>query len=266
MRSTGGAPVPDRAALFDLTGRVAVVTGGASGLGEAIAHGFARQGALVVLADLDAERLSATAEELPTAHPESGGVDTLRLDVTDAEAVEQAFADVVATHGSLDVLVNSAGIVALDPVDEVPERTWEKVLQVNLTGTFLACRAAGTHMKAAAYGRIVNIASQAAHVALEHHAAYGASKSGLFGLTRSLARELGPHGVTANTISPTVVMTELGRQAWDGPHGEAHRAEIPVRRFAEPEEIAAAVVYLSSQEAAMVNGADLRIDGGFTIV
>ncbi|MDZ5077683.1 GolD/DthD family dehydrogenase [Nesterenkonia sp. HG001] len=254
------------AALFDLTGRVAVVTGGASGLGQAIAHGFARQHAKVVLADLDADRLTATAEQLRAAHPDGGGVDTRRLDVIDAEAVEETLAAVVADHGAVDILVNSAGIVALDPVEQVPVETWEKVLQVNLTGTFLACRAAGRHMKAAEYGRIVNIASQAAHVALEHHAAYGASKSGLFGLTASLARELGPHGVTANTISPTVVMTELGRQVWDGPHGEAHQAEIPTRRFAEPEEIAAAVVYLSSQEAAMVNGADLRIDGGFTIV
>ncbi|GAB3184282.1 D-threitol dehydrogenase [Nesterenkonia halophila] len=264
MSPTENAPRPAR--LFDLTGRVAVVTGGASGLGEAISRGFAGQGATVVLADRDAERLQVAAARLRADHPDGGGVDTRTVDVTDAAAVEEVFGDIADAHGRMDILVNSAGVVALAPVEELAPETWETILSVNLTGTFHACQAAARRMKEAGHGRIVNIASQAAHVALDQHAAYGASKSGLFGLTASLARELGPHGVTANTISPTVVMTELGKQAWDGPHGEAHQEQIPTRRFAEPEEIAAAVVYLSSTEAAMVNGADLRIDGGFTIV
>lgn len=264
MSPTENAPRPER--LFDLTGRVAVVTGGASGLGEAVSRGFAGQGATVVLADRDAERLEAAAARLRADHPDGGGVDARTVDVTDAAAVDACIGAIVAEHGRVDILVNSAGVVALDPVDELSPETWETILSVNLTGTFHACQAAARRMKEAGFGRIVNIASQAAHVALDQHAAYGASKSGLFGLTASLARELGPHGITANTISPTVVMTDLGKQAWDGPHGEAHKEQIPARRFAEPEEVAAAVVYLSSTEAAMVNGADLRIDGGFTIV
>ncbi|GAA3713010.1 D-threitol dehydrogenase [Zhihengliuella alba] len=249
--------------MFDLTGRLALVTGGASGLGEAIAHGLARQGADVVLADLNEARLDAVAQDVGR-HGRT--VETLLLDVTDRPAVTAALDEVVARHGRIDVVVNSAGVAALDPVDSVPDAHWDLVLGVNLTGTFAVCRAAASHMRRAGYGRIINIASQAAHVALEHHAAYSASKSGLFGLTSTLARELGPDGVTANTISPTVVMTDLGRKAWEGPHGEAHKAQIPARRFAEPEEIAAAAVFLASTEAAMVNGADLKVDGGFTVV
>ena len=249
--------------MFELNGRVALITGGASGLGEAIAHGLAQQGAAVVLADRDAERLQKVSAELE----ETGAqVSTVELDVTDRPGVDRAVAGVVEDQGSLDIVVNSAGIVALDAVDQLPDEAWDRTLEINLSGTFAVCRAAGAQMKDQQYGRIINIASQAAHVALEHHAAYSASKSGLFGLTTSLARELGPYSVTANTISPTVVMTDLGRKAWDGPHGDAHRAEIPAQRFAEPEEIAATAVFLASTEAAMVNGADLRVDGGFTIV
>lgn len=259
--------------MFDLSGRVALITGGASGLGEAIAYGFARQGASLVLADLDAARLEKVSAELRAAGAGGGTqvstgptVNTVQLDVTDRAAVDAAVAGVADSCGRLDIVVNSAGIVMLDPVEALPDDHWDRILEINLSGSFAVCRAAGAQMKSQQYGRIINIASQAAHVALEHHAAYSASKSGLFGLTTSLARELGPHGVTANTISPTVVMTELGRKAWEGPHGEAHKAEIPARRFAEPEEIAAAAVFLASTEAAMVNGADLRVDGGFTIV
>ncbi|WP_189348260.1 GolD/DthD family dehydrogenase [Zhihengliuella salsuginis] len=248
--------------LFDLTGRTALVTGGASGLGKAIARTLAGQGAAVVLADVDAAQLEAAAGEFAADGHE---VQTIAMDVTDRDAVTAAVDTLAERVGRIDILVNSAGIALLDPVEEVPDGHWDKVVGINLTGTFAVCRAVAAHMKRAGYGRIVNIASQAAHVALEHHAAYAASKSGLFGLTRSLAGELGPHGVTANTLSPTVVLTDLGRKAWSGPRGDAHKAQIPTRRFAEPQEIAAAALYLASAEAAMVNGTDLRIDGGFTI-
>ncbi|GGE58698.1 D-threitol dehydrogenase [Nesterenkonia cremea] len=251
------------AGMFDLSGRVAMITGGASGLGEAIAHGLAQQGAAVVLADRDADRLQKVSADLQQAGAQ---VSTVELDVTDRGGVDRAVTGVAEDQGCLDILVNSAGVVALDPVEQLPDEAWDRTLEINLSGTFAVCRAAGAQMKAQQHGRIINIASQAAHVALEHHAAYSASKSGLFGLTTSLARELGPYGVTANTISPTVVMTELGKKAWADPHGDAHKAEIPARRFAEPEEIAATAVFLASKEAAMVNGADLRVDGGFTIV
>lgn len=249
--------------MFNLSGRTALITGGASGLGEAIARGLIGQGAAVVLADSNADRLQTASVELTET---GAAVDTVALDVTDRLGVVAAVDALVNRHEKIDILVNSAGITVTAPVAEIQDEHWDKLLDVNLTGTFAICRAIAGHMKAAAYGRIINIASQAAHVALEHHAAYAASKTGLFGLTGALARELGPHGVTANTISPTVVMTEMGRHVWTGPHGDAHTAQIPTRRFAEPSEVAAAAVFLASTEAAMVNGADIRVDGGFTIV
>lgn len=252
--------------MFDLTGHTALITGGGSGLGAAIAHGLAAQGAAVVLADLSAENLRNTRDQLIQTGYDEAAVETVELDVTDRGQVSRVVDELARRHDGVEILINSAGVVFLDPVESITDEHWDTTLAVNLSGSFAVARAVAAPMREAGYGRIITIASQAAHAALEHHAAYAASKTGLFGLTGALARELGPHGVTANTISPTVVMTELGRRAWDGPHGEAHKAEIPARRFAEPKEIAAAAVYLASREAAMVNGADLRVDGGFTIV
>lgn len=235
--------------MFDLTDRVALVTGAASGIGAEVASALAAQGARVAGADL--AEVTGTA----SAH---------RVDVADPDAAEACVREVVDRHGRLDILVNSAGIALLAPALELGIDDWRRTLDVNLTGSWLMARAAGRVMVEQGYGRIVNLASQAASSGLEKHAAYCASKAGINGLTRTLAVEWGPHGVTVNAVSPTVVLTELGRRAWDNPAGEAQREEIPARRFAEPSEIAAAVAYLASGEAAMVNGAELRVDGGFT--
>ncbi|WP_020499544.1 GolD/DthD family dehydrogenase [Sciscionella marina] len=238
--------------MFDLSGRVALVTGAASGIGRQVAETLAERGATVAGADLKAEFPAACAS-------------THRLEVTDPESVRAVTAEVLAQHGTIDILVNSAGVARLAPAAEVTVADWDLTIAVNLTGTFLMCQAVGAAMARRGYGRIVNLASQAASVALDRHVAYCASKAGVNGMTRTLALEWGPSGITVNTVSPTVVLTELGRAAWDNPAGEAHRAEIPAGRFAEPEEIAAAVTYLASAEAAMVNGTELRVDGGFTI-
>ncbi|MFP5069060.1 GolD/DthD family dehydrogenase [Pseudonocardia nantongensis] len=237
--------------MFDLTGRVALVTGAASGIGAEAAAALAAQGATVAGADLKEDGLAGCA----SAH---------RVDVADPDSARACVQEVLDRHGRLDVLVNSAGVALLAPARDLGIVEWRRTLDVNLTGSWLMAQAAGRVMVGAGYGRIVNLASQAASSGLENHAAYCASKAGINGLTRTLAVEWGPHGVTVNAISPTVVLTELGRAAWDNPAGEAHRAEIPARRFAEPSEIAAAVVYLASAEAAMVNGAELKVDGGFT--
>jgi NAD(P)-dependent dehydrogenase (short-subunit alcohol dehydrogenase family) len=138
-------------------------------------------------------------------------------------------------------------------------------MNVNLTGTFLTSQAVGRRMLAAGGGKIINLASQAGTVALDQHAAYCASKFAVIGLTKVLASEWAGRGVTANTISPTVVMTELGHRAWDGPKGEALKTLIPTGRFAEPEEIAATALFLASSAADMINGADILVDGGYTI-
>ncbi|WP_380128096.1 GolD/DthD family dehydrogenase [Dactylosporangium cerinum] len=244
---------------FGLKGKVAVVTGGSSGIGAAIAEAYAAKGADVAVLDLvlapDEERIAALGTT-------SAG---FACDVTDETSAEMAITRVHERYGHIDVLVNSAGIVRLAPAEELSLAAWNTTLAVNLTGAFLLSRAVGRIMLAQGHGKVINMASQAASVALPEHAAYCASKFGLIGLTKVLASEWAGRGVTANAISPTVVLTELGRKAWDNPKGEELKTMIPTGRFAHPQEIAAAAVFLASDAADMINGADLLIDGGYTI-
>ncbi len=255
----------------DFTGRTAIVTGGASGIGNAIARGLAERGARVAIVDVRAEGAAGAAADLPVADAMAvadAGVGVhagFGCDVTDEASVARTVAAVSEHFGGIDVLVNCAGIAALAPAEDLDAATWAKTIDVNLTGTYRVAQAVGRHMLAAGYGRIVNIASQAAHVGIDGHAAYCASKAGVVGLTRVLALEWGGRGVTVNTVSPTVVLTDLGRAAWANENGIRHQDEIPTGRFATPDEIAAAVLFLAGEWSAMVNGADLRVDGGFTI-
>jgi NAD(P)-dependent dehydrogenase (short-subunit alcohol dehydrogenase family) len=244
---------------FPLTDRVAVVTGGASGIGKAIVEAYHAKGAKVVIVDLKLETAQAEAEAL------GDGVLAFDCDVSDPESVASAVSAIVDAVGHIDILVNSAGIVALAPAEELGVDAWNSTIKVNLGGTFFMSQAVGRVMLAAGYGRIINLASQAGSVALSDHVAYCASKFGVIGMTKVLASEWAGRGVTANTISPTVVLTELGRKAWAGPKGDALKELIPTGRFALPEEIAAAAVFLASDGADMINGADLLIDGGYTI-
>jgi D-threitol dehydrogenase (NAD+) len=244
---------------FGLDGKTALVTGGAAGIGAAIAAAYAAKGARVAVVDLNETVATQTAGGFPT---ESRG---FGCDVTDTDSVRGTVDAVLDVFGRVDILVNSAGVVHLAPAEELPEKAWDATIDVNLKGTFLMCQAVGRSMLDAGGGVIVNMASQAASVALDQHVAYCASKFGVVGVSKVLAAEWGPRGVRVNTISPTVVLTELGRKAWDGPHGDALKKLIPTGRFAYPDEIAAAAVYLASDAAAMVNGADLVIDGGYTI-
>lgn len=242
---------------FSLAGKVAVVTGAGSGLGDAITRAFAAKGARVALLDIDE---TAAAEVAADVDGRAFG-----CDVADPDSVTAAVGAVVAEFGTIDILVNSAGIARLAPAEDISFADWTSTIDINLTGSFLVAQAAGRVMLEKGRGRILNIASQAGHVALDKHVAYTASKAAIFGLTKTLASEWGPSGITCNSLSPTVVLTPLGAEAWTGPHGDAHKAQIPAERFAYPDEIAAAALYLVSDAAAMVNGADLRIDGGFTI-
>ncbi len=252
------SPAPARIDLdFSLAGKVAVVTGAGSGIGAAIAKTFASKEAWLALLDIDGDAVKARASALPESK-------AWACDVADAENVEAVVAAVETEMGGIDILVNCAGIVDLAPAESISLAAWRRTLDINLTGSFLMAQAVGRRMIARGYGRIVNMASQAGTIAIDGHVAYCASKFAVIGMTKTLAIEWGRHGITVNSISPTVVLTELGKKAWAGPKGDAMMAQIPTGRFAEPEEIAAAALFLVSDAAGMINGADLLVDGGFT--
>jgi NAD(P)-dependent dehydrogenase (short-subunit alcohol dehydrogenase family) len=233
-------------ASYDFSDAVVVITGAAAGIGRQAAEQF--------------ESIVDVASSLGAAH--RGWVS----DISDAESVAAAASEILSLFGHVDVLVNNAGIGPLAPAENFPLETWDKTMAVNLRGAFLVARAFAPGMLARGQGRIINLASQAAIIGIEGHVAYCASKAGIIGMTNCMALEWAPRGVTVNAISPTVVETELGLSGWAGEKGERARAAIPTRRFAKPAEIAAAIMYLASREAAMVNGANLMIDGGYTII
>jgi D-threitol dehydrogenase (NAD+) len=196
---------------------------------------------------------------------EGAAAAAIDCDVTSEQSVSDAIGKVGEHFGRIDVLVNSAGIALTDLAEELTIDAWDQTMAINLRGTFLISQQVGRIMLAQGSGTVISLASQAATIALPGHVAYCASKFGVVGLTKVLALEWAGRGVTANTISPTVVMTPLAKELWDNPEGEALKAQIPTGRFAEPEEIAAVAVFLASDAAKMINGVDLLVDGGYTI-
>jgi len=244
---------------FPLEGKTAFVTGAASGIGAAISEAFASKGVRVAVVDLDDGAATAQAKKIGQEAV------AIQCDVANPTSVEAAAQQANESLGRIDILVNSAGIVDLAPAEDISLNAWQRTLDVNLTGSFLVSQAVGKYMIAQQSGRIINLASQAGSVAIDEHIAYCASKFGVIGMSKTLALEWGKFGITVNTVSPTVVLTELGKAAWAGPKGDAMIGQIPAGRFAEPCEIAAAVVFLASDAAGMLNGADIIVDGGFTI-
>lgn len=242
---------------FTLQNKVAVITGGAAGIGLSIAKMFIEKGAKVALLDRS-EQVEQVAQRLNNAVG-------ITCDVTSADSVKRAINSAIEEFDRIDILVNCAGIVALAPAESLSLDDWNKTLSVNLTGTFLLCQEVGRHMLQKGQGKIINLASQAGVVALPEHIAYCASKAAVINMTKVLALEWAPKGLQINAISPTIVMTDLGKQAWEGEKGEKMKEQIPARRFAEPEEIAAAAVFLASSASDMINGHNLVIDGGYTI-
>ena len=242
---------------FSLDGKVALITGGAAGIGFAIAQLYVEKGAKVALID-KSDKVIKTAEKL-------GNSIGIQCDITNSEAVSQMVKQVVEHYGTLDIVVNSAGIVALAPAENLSESDWDLTMNVNLKGTFLVCQAAGNVMINNGKGKIINMASQAGVIALDQHAAYCASKAAIIGLTQVLALEWSPKGIQTNAISPTIVMTELGKKAWEGKKGDEMKEKIPARRFAEPSEIAACALFLASDASDMITGRNLVIDGGYSI-
>jgi NAD(P)-dependent dehydrogenase (short-subunit alcohol dehydrogenase family) len=246
---------------FDLTGRLALVTGGTSGLGRAIAIGLAQAGATVVVGSRDERKVADTLTELSNLGTGHSG---LRLDVADPASIEEAFQTVDAEREQLDILVNAAGVIHKKDPLEVSLEEWEQVLRVNLTGTFLCCQAAGRRMRAQGGGAIINIASLTSFVGFSEVTAYGASKAGVAQLTRSLANDWARYQIRVNAIAPGVFPTPFNRSLLSGtPRGEWLLRHTPMERFGEPEEIAGAAVYLASPAARYTTGEVLVVDGGF---
>ncbi|HUR98066.1 MAG TPA: glucose 1-dehydrogenase [Pyrinomonadaceae bacterium] len=246
---------------FDLTGRTAVVIGGTSGIGRAIAHGLAQAGADVVCSSRRGEEVEKTAAEI-----ESLGRKTLRAvsDVADRASIENLLRECTAAFGKVDILVNSAGRTKREPTLEQSEEDWNAILETNLNGTLRTCQAFGRHMIDKGYGRIINIASLSTFVSLFEVAAYSASKAAVASLTKSLAIEWAKYGVNVNAIAPGVFRTALNQKLLDEtPRGQEFLARTPMGRFGNVNELAGAAVFLASDAASYVTGEVLVVDGGF---
>lgn len=248
-------------AKLELNGRTAVVIGGTSGIGRAIAHGLAEAGADVVCTSRRAEQVESTAKEI-----EERGRRTLRVtsDVSDKASLQNLLDKCVAEFGKVDILVNSAGRTKRAPTVDFDETDWNDIIETNLTGTLRACQVFGKHFLENGYGRIVNIASLSTFVALFEVAAYAASKAAVASLTKSLAVEWAKHGVNVNAIAPGVFKTDLNRQLLESTdRGKEFQLRTPMGRFGMVEELAGAAVFLSSDAASFVTGEVLVVDGGF---
>ena len=254
----------------DLSGQVALVTGGAQGIGRAIAESLVRNGAKAASVDIDRETNERTARELT----QSGGTClALEGDVSDRKQMEQVVAEIQARLGGLHILVNNAGINTLSdraPIHRFSAEDWERILKIDLTGVFVTSQAAIPSMLKHSGGRVVNISSAAGVVPLRLQSAFVAAKAGVINLTRSMALELGPQGILVNAVAPGSTLTEGTKALFYGPEGAYSEnaasliSHIPLGRPARVEEIAHAVLFLVAPESSYVNGSVLVVDGGWT--
>ena len=246
---------------FDLSGRVAVVVGGTSGIGQTIGRGLAEAGADVIPTGRRADMVDVAAKEI-----EALGRRSLRIssDVLDRASLQALLDTAVAKFGKVDILVNAAGRTKRTPFLDVAETEWNEILETNLTGAYRVSQVFGRHMVERKYGRIINIASLGSFVGLYEVAAYGASKSGLASLTRTLAIEWARYGVCVNAIMPGVFRTALNEKLLDGtPRGQEFLMRTPMKRFGKVEELVPSAIFLASEGASFITGTILLVDGGF---
>jgi NAD(P)-dependent dehydrogenase (short-subunit alcohol dehydrogenase family) len=249
---------------LDISNKVCLVTGGTSGIGRAIALGFAQAGAKVVAGSSSADKVAAIGKELGGDHT---GV---QIDVSDEKSVQKAIEQTINRYGRLDAVVNAAGVIKRQPSLEMPVAEFERIVRVNLTGSFIVAQAAGRAMKDQApdakgqRGSIVFIASLNSFISLTEVLAYACSKSGVMGLTRGLANEWAQYGIRVNGIAPGVFPTDLNRPLIEGtPRGAWLKQHTPLGRFGDADELVGAAIYLSSPSASYTSGETIIVDGGF---
>lgn len=248
-----------------LAGKVALITGGGTGIGRSTALAFAREGAKVAVVGRRIEKLQEVVAEIKAANGEAIAV---ACDVSKAADAQNAIAQVVATYGKLNVLVNNAGVLSVSTIEEIPEEEWDSLMAANLKGPFLMCRAALPEFRKAGGGSIVNVGSVLGLVAMKKRAAYCASKGGVTLLTKAIAIDHGHENIRANCICPSIVETDLVSELFKTPDGERAKrdrlATIPLGRFGKPADIADLAVFLASDESSWLTGAAIPVDGGLT--
>jgi gluconate 5-dehydrogenase len=249
---------------FSLTGRVAIVTGAAQGLGAAMAEALAKAGAHVALNDRNAEGLQQTVSAL---HEKGYAVSGIPFDVTDTSAVEAGVREVARRQGRLDILVNNAGVVVFERIENHTMAEWNRVISTNLTALYGLAREAAAHMAAGGYGRIINISSVMGTIARAGIISYVSAKHGVIGLTRALAAELGPRGINTNAIAPGYFVTDINKSVQDDSEFfEMVKKRTPLHRWGAPSELGGPVLFLASPAASFVNGHVLLVDGGMCAI
>jgi NAD(P)-dependent dehydrogenase (short-subunit alcohol dehydrogenase family) len=242
--------------------KIALVTGGGQGIGRALTLALAQAGADVAIADI----LLPAAQQVATEIQALGqrGL-AIHVDVTQSESVRAMVETCQETLGGLDILINNAGIFPIAPVTNITEDEWNRVMDINLKGVFLCSQASLAPMRRAGGGRIINIASVSGLVGAAGMAHYAASKAGVIGFTRSLAREVAPMGITANAIAPGVIETERTSQTFPAGALRTYQAQVPLRRLGRPEDLTGLAVFLASPAAAYITGQVYTVDGGYTM-